>query len=363
MDKITLTLFFIFVLFSVTTFGQSSTPIKGSLLNEKLRSEILKENRIGITPERNVKIYLPPSYSSSKKMYPVLYYLHNAFWNPEKMFADGNVVRLIEKAFLNKVVNEFILVVADYSTPTTGCIYENSPVSGRWLDFTVNELIPFIDTRFRTIPNRDSRGITGDFFGGRGALKLAMIHSDMFSVVYALHPVATGTGQLPWPYVNVNWKKTHEAKSFTDLGSDPRVQLFVTISQAYIPNLNRPPFYCDFYTEMENGVPKYNPVNARKIKDGFLLDHTLEACAENLRTMHGIDFDWGRFDETYAHVYSNREFSLKLEDLAIEHEAEEYRGNPWNKTWTDDGRFYNRVLPFFNRHLIFDQTNELNATK
>jgi len=52
-------------------------------------------------------------------------------------------------------------------------------------------------------------------------------------------------------------------------------------------------------------------------------------------------------------VTSNREFRCKLEDLGIEHEAEEYRGDPFNRTWTDDGRFATRVLPFLQKHLAW----------
>lgn len=109
--------------------------------------------------------------------------------------------------------------------------------------------------------------------------------------------------------------------------------------------------------EMDKGVLKFNPENAQKTKAGFLLDETLKESAANLRTMRGIAFDWGRFDQVQAHVYSNQEFSRKLEDLDIEHEAEEYRGNPWDRTWTENGRFYTRVLPFFARHLEFENKN------
>lgn len=339
-------------------YGQSPISLKGTLLTENLTSSVLKENRIGLNPERAVKVYLPPGYSSSKKSYPVVYYLHNTFYNPDKLVEDGKMIDLLERGLSNGTVREFILVAADYSSPTTGSIYENSPVSGKWLDFTVKELVPFIDRKFRTLATRESRAVTGDFFGGRGALKLAMTHADVFSVVYALHPVATGTGPLPWPYIDIDWKKTHEAKSFDDIRkADGRTQLFLAFSQAYLPNLNRPPLFCDFYTEEENGVLKYLPEKILKIKKGFLLDETLNECADNLRTMRGIAFDWGRFDNTYAHVYSNQEFSRKLQDLGIGHEAEEYSGNPWDRTWTDHGRFYSRVLPFLNRHLLFD-TNQ-----
>jgi hypothetical protein len=274
------------------------------------------------------------------------------------MFEDGRVTKLIERGFANGVVKDFIFVVADYSTPTTGSIYENSPVSGRWLDHTVKEVIPFIDEKFRTIRHRDSRALAGDFMGGRGALKLAMDHAELFSVVYALHPVATGVGNLPWNSLEVDWTKMHQAKTLQELQGTGRTQIFLTVSQAFLPNLNRPPFYCDFFMEMENGQPKLHPKNTEKAKAGFIIGESISASADNLRSMRGIALDWGRFDVTQAHVDSNREFSRELEDQGIEHESEEYRGNPWNRTWTDDGRFYTRVLPFLNRYLVFDNQTE-----
>lgn len=327
---------------------------RGTVVTEKLISTILRDNKINLDPNRSIKVYLPPNYGSSKKSYPVVYYLHNIFWSPEKMFEDGNLENLIERGFANAIVKQFIFVAADFTTSTTGSIYENSIVSGRWLDFTVQELVPFIDGKFRTLKHRNSRAIVGDFFGGRGALKLAMVHADVFSVAYALHPVATGNGSLPWIGIPIDWKKMYQAQSSTDIGSDGRTQIFLTISQAFLPNLNRPPLYCDFFMEPQNGEPVLHVENTKKAKAAFHLDEGLPQSDANLRTMRGLALDWGRFDMTQAHVEANREFSRKLEDLGVEHEAEEYRGNPWNRTWTADGRFYTRVLPFLSRHLVFE---------
>jgi S-formylglutathione hydrolase FrmB len=325
----------------------------GTLLTERLNSSILEQNRIGLNTRRSIKVLLPPGYAESRKSYPVVYFLHNIGWSPDKMFQEGHAVKLLERGFARGIVKEFIFVVADYTTPTTGSIYENSPVSGRWLDFTVDELVPFIDKSFRTLAHRDSRAVVGDFFGGRGALKLAMSHADVFGVAYALHPVATGNGTSAWTYIPIDWPKIHQAKSFAELDSDGRTQLFVTISQAFLPNLDRPPFYCDFFMEMKDGRPTLHVENIRKTKAGFLLEETLNESAANLRTMRGLALDWGRFDTTYAHVESNRTFSRLLDDLGVEHEAEEYRGGPWDRLWTEDGRFYARVLPFLARHLVF----------
>jgi hypothetical protein len=328
----------------------------GVLLTKTLHSTILRDNRVGLNTERHIKVYLPPGYETSGKRFPVLYYLHNFYTNNEQLFADGRIVTLIERAFAAGVIKEFILVAADYSTATIGRLYENSPVSGRWLDFTTNELVPFIDSQFRTIPNRDSRAVAGDFFGGRGALKLAMIHADIFSVVYALHPVATGQGNLPWVSLDgVDFKKMYAAKSFTDLNGTGRTPIFLAVCQGFLPNLSRPPLYCDFLFEPnKNGELELNSDNMQKAKAGFQLEETLVESAANLKTMRGIAFDWGRFDPNQDHVVANRTFSRRLEDLGVEYEAEEYRGDPFSRVWTDDGRFYTRVLPFLARHLVFD---------
>lgn len=332
----------------------SNSP-KGTLVTEKLASTILRDNRIGLDPNRSIYIYLPPGYHKSGKSYPVVYYLHNINWSPEQIFRDSNMVKLLERGFASGVVKEFILVAANYSATSAVAIYGNSSTSGRWLDFTASELVPFIDGRFRTLRHRNSRGLAGDFFGAYGALKLAMTHSDIFSTAYALHPVATG-GYLPWPTIQVDWNKIHQAKTFAEIPAG-RERIFVAIAQSVLPNPNRPPFYCDFWMELENGEPKYHVANSRKAQAGFHLNETVDQYAENLRSMRGIAIDWARYDETYSHVYSVEAFSRKLDDLGVEHDAEEYRGNPWNKNWTDNGRFYSRVLPFFARHLVFEDKN------
>lgn len=326
---------------------------QGVLVTKTLHSTILRDNRVGLNTDRSVKIYLPPGYEKSGKRYPVVYYLTS--FNAQ-LFANSRVVPLIERGFAAGVIKDFILVAADYSTATIGSIYENSPVSGRWLDFIVDELVPFIDSQFRTLPNRNSRAVVGDFFGGRGALKLAMVHADVFSVVYALHPVATGQGNLPWVSLDgLDFKKMYEAKSYADLNGTGRTPIFLAVCQAFLPNLSRPPLYCDYLFEPnKDGVLELNSDNMQKAKEGFQLEETLPQSAANLKTMRGLAFDWGRFDANQDHVVSNRTFSRKLEDLGVDHEAEEYRGDPSSRVWTDDGRFYTRVLPFLARHLVFD---------
>jgi pimeloyl-ACP methyl ester carboxylesterase len=338
-----------YMAFTLSAQGQIK---QGHLVTEKFASEILKENLIGLDANRIIHIYLPPGYEASRKSYPVVYYFHSIFTKGNQVFDDG-VGSLLDRAFTNGITNEFIFVAADYSSPTIGSLYENSQVSGRWLDFTVNELVPFVDSKYRTLKTRDSRAVVGHFMGGRGALKLVMTHAEKFGVAYALHPVATGIGYTPWSLLSLDWKKVYTAKTFDEVGN---AKIFVAVGQAFSPNLNRPPFYADFIYEPDtNGEPQANATNIIKSKAGFHLEETLNESAMNLRTLRGLAFDWGRFDSNQDHVHANQVFSRKLYDLGVAHDAEEYNGNPWSKIWTNDGRFYTRVLPFLAQHLVFDE--------
>jgi S-formylglutathione hydrolase FrmB len=361
MKLISLIILFLVAVFGVSAQGNSKSNTsthseviaKGTLISDTITSIILKENKVGLETRRNLEVVLPPGYATSKKLYPVVVYLHSIYGKAEWIVSNG-AKRLSERAFSKGVTGEFILVIPDCSSSNIGSLYENSPVSGRWLDYITKEVIPFIDKRYRTIRKRESRAVIGDFMGGRGALQLGMSHADLFSVVYAMHPVATGVGPRPWTELGINWQKILKAKTFADLGGDKPCETFVAICQAFLPNPNRPPFYCDYFMKQDSVGLQVDAANMIKIQRAFMLEQRLGESVGNLQKLRALAFDWARNDGNYDHVHSARKFTRDLEDLGIEHEAEEYRGTPWNNTWNDDGRFYMRVLPFLGRHLVFE---------
>ncbi|HVU19074.1 MAG TPA: alpha/beta hydrolase-fold protein [Candidatus Didemnitutus sp.] len=330
----------------------AETPPRGSLTTVAIDSQVLRQSVLGVDPHRTVLVYLPPGYAASNRRYPVIYYFHSFNTNPVRFFADERVQRTFDQAIATGAIREFIVVVADYSLPMAAGFFENSPVTGRWLDFTELELVPFIDAHFQTLAKRESRGLAGDGIGGYGALKCAMLYPDLFSVVYALHPVGTGTGVVPMSS-RPDWAKIHRAKTLKGLEGDPFSGIFVAMAQAYLPNPSRPPFYCDYLEEMRDGKLTLDVDHVRKLQDRFLLDHLVVDHVDALRRMRGIAFDWGRYDSNPDHVYSNQAFTRKLDELGIDHLADEYRGNGWNINWTEDGRVATALLPFFGRHLEF----------
>jgi hypothetical protein len=322
----------------------------GKVVDLEIQSKALEGNRVGVDPRRRVKVYLPASYERSSTRYPVIYFVHNYHWSPARLFGENRLQDFVERAVGRGQMAEVILVAGDFTTPTGFNFFGNDVVAGRWIDHIANELVPQIDANFRTRATAASRGIAGHFFGGFAALKVPMLHPKLFGSAYALHPVGTGTGLFPGMW-RPDWKLVHEARSWEDLQRHNFTPIFVAMAQAYLPNPTRPPFFCDFMVEPENGNLVPNTRNIATLTSRFLLDSVLREHPESLKRLRALKLDWGRYDSTQDHVYANVAFSRKLEEFGIAHFAEEYAGNEWNQLWVPQGRVEADLLPFFAQYL------------
>lgn len=328
--------------------GHASPP--GNVVEFELVSRALADNLIGVRTSRQIKVYLPPGYSRGQDRYPVVYYFHNMYSSPARLFEEHDLNGILDRAIGRGAIGEVIVVAGDFTTPNEFNFFGNTAVAGRWLDHIVGELVPQIDQRFRTIAAAPSRAATGDFFGGFAALKLGMWHPDVFGVVYALHPVGTGTGLQPG-YWRPNWEIVHSARHWDDLRKDVYAPIFVAMAQAYLPNPHRPPFYCDFMVERINGALQPHAGHIATLYGNFLLDSHLAARAGGLQRLRALKMDWGRHDPTIGHVYANQAFTRKLAELGIRHFAEEYAGNDRDQIWVDGGRIEDDLLVFLARYL------------
>lgn len=149
----------------------------------KIQSEALKTSRVGENTEQKIVVYLPPSYGESKKHYPVVYYLHGFDEDPSELIS---YTRDFDDAMTDG--REFIIVAVNGRNKLNGCFYVNSPAIGNWEDFIIREVVSFIDSKYRTIPKTESRGIAGYSMGGFGAINLGLKHPDIFSSIYGLCP-------------------------------------------------------------------------------------------------------------------------------------------------------------------------------
>lgn len=318
---------------------------KSLVVEREIQSKNFSQNKIGTSAVRKLMVYLPPGYEAGgSKRYPVIYY-------PDD-FDEHKMQKVFDDAIASGTIRPFILVAVNMMTPLGPSWCVNSPVTGNWDDFFTQELVPYIDSNFKTLANRNSRGITGNFIGAYCAIRLGMEHPDIFGAVYGMHPVGTGSG-VQLMDNRPNWDLLASAKTLDDVKKDGFTQLFTTIFQAHLPDVNKPPLYIDLVAHKEGDRLVIDSALTDKLRNNFLLETMIPKYADNLKSLRGFKFDWARSDTNEDHIYSNQAFTHKLNEFGIIHEAEEYNGTWGESYWGSNGRVSTEVLPFFQRTLAF----------
>jgi S-formylglutathione hydrolase FrmB len=339
---------------ALIVFSQAQAQ-KGRVQVERINAPSLK-NTGGENPQRRVSIYLPPGYDNSTQRYPVIYFLHGFAWSDSMLVASDHFDLLLDKAISAGKIRPVIMVMPDEYTLYKGSFYTNSTLTGNWADFTAIDLVKFIDKKFRTIPDRKSRGIAGHSMGGHGALKIAMMFPEVFSSVYALSPGVLGLEGIVEPG-NLSFKRIQQLKSMEELLSgwnEVSANLLVALGRAYSPNPAHPPFFTDLPFTFSGDSVIINTQVLELWKRNSPLN-MIDTYEMNLHKLKAIKFDWGRNDE-FTFIPSGCElFSRKLESLGINHYAEEYIGTHGSKICSDDGRLINELLPFFDANLVFEE--------
>jgi len=161
-------------------------------------SKILKGNPLNDPYKRKILVYLPPSYNTSNKKYPVVHLIagftgYGALNMNLTPFGE-NIQQRLDRLINTGKIKEMIVVMPDCFTKYGGSQYVNSTATGRYEDYIVNEIVPFIDENFRTIKKAASRCIIGKSSGGYGAMWLAMRHPDVFGLM------ATHSGDSAFEY-------------------------------------------------------------------------------------------------------------------------------------------------------------------
>ncbi len=138
---------------SLSAVRSYAGPGESRIVDRELRSKNFAHNKLGIGPVRKMAVYLPAGYDGSSMRHPVIYFLPTAFEGSYK-----GAQALLDRAIAGGVIDKVILVFVDMNTPLGSSWYVNSPVTGNWEDFIVEELVPDIDASFKTLPHRDSPG-------------------------------------------------------------------------------------------------------------------------------------------------------------------------------------------------------------
>jgi len=216
----------------------ASVAAQGRIVTDTLHSEALRGNVLGDTPDREVVVYLPPSYDREPaRRYPVLYLLHGLTSQPSE-WLDGSYqgfdLRQTMDSLAHAGATEYLVVMPHADNALGGTMYVNSPAYGGWEDFVTRELVSFVDARYRTQPDRHARGLAGQSMGGFGALYLAGRHADTFASVYVTSPCCLELlGDLAPDAAT--WRLAADAHADTPATLRGRLLLVHTMTAAFAP--------------------------------------------------------------------------------------------------------------------------------
>ncbi len=337
------------LLFALAALGCAAADYPaGTVVTEKLYSKHL-ENQMGESAERAVSVYLPPGYEEGERRYPVIHFLHG-FTGDNTMLKY--VAPLLDQAIATKRIRPFIMVISDQKTTYDGSFYSNSGVFGDWEDFTVQDLVAYVDDHYRTIPAAGSRGITGHSMGGYGALLLAMKYPEVFSTVYALSPGALAIVREYGPN-SPTFKELSTITTMEDLAKTYFGKVMVAFGRSWSPNPDKPPFYTDlpFTYDGDELIVHEDALQKWQANMPFYM---IDDYRENLRSLRAIKLDWGR-NAGERFTIQCAMFSQRLENAGVTHFAEEYIGTHVSDIYTPEGRIPQQMLPFFDFYLDFEQ--------
>ncbi len=306
----------------------------------KIHGTSLEGNLEGDAVDRDVFVFLPPSYQKDKhRRYPVVYALHGYSIGAEQWTHEIHVPQTIEGAF-GQGAKEMIVVLPDSKTLHNGSMYSSSVTTGDFEQFIARDVVAYIDAHYRTIPDRRSRGLVGHSMGGYGATRIGMKHPDVFGSLYIMSPCCLSARPAGPPNTELE-KSLQEVKTPEDSAKLPffaRAQL--ATAAAWSPDPKNPPLYLDLPSKDGVVQPDILAKWAANAPLAFI-----DQYIDNLREYHGISIDVGdqdglRFDTGKLHDV--------LDKYGIANSFEVFPGTHTSKV---ADRFQNHVLPFFSQNL------------
>ncbi|MBK7219295.1 MAG: hypothetical protein IPH95_20120 [Candidatus Promineofilum sp.] len=302
---------------ALAPFRPAPTPTaapdpRGRFVIESVPAPSLAGNTIGEPPAQRAAVYLPPSYDSSDRRYPVVYVLTYA---PEGNTNDVEALGVAARSAMNLALRgglaqEMIIVAPDsinaLDVPT---FFVPSPVTGDWESYLANDLVSYIDANYRTLPSAQSRALLGEVCNGLPALWAAMHRPDVFSAVYLARPLLFAQSVLdegryvsPIARSGVNdllgevaarapeAALSHMQERLTGSGVPPVAQETVAYGIAFAPTADGAAPYFDYLYHDADGPA--DPAVLRRWEDG--LGNVMSRLQPGVATLAGLSITVSR---------------------------------------------------------------------
>ena len=162
-----------------------SADVVGRFDEQSFESEALKGNALGDPSVRPLWVYVPPAYDDEpERRYPSIYLIQGLtgqldMWRNRVAFRK-NPPELMDELFVSGEVPPAVLVWVDAWTSLGGSQFLDSPGTGRYHTYLCDEIVPWVDTNYRTLADAGHRGIAGKSSGGYGAMVTPMLRPDLF---------------------------------------------------------------------------------------------------------------------------------------------------------------------------------------
>ncbi len=162
-------------------------PLRGRLDRSVIDSVLLRGNPLGDPTERPLWVYVPPGYDDDGVRYPSVYVIQG-YTGQVTMWANRDAYRqsFVETAdalFASGAAPGCIVVYVDAWTAYGGSQFVDSPGTGAYHSYLCDEVVPWVDARYRTLDDRESRAISGKSSGGFGAMITPMLRPDLFGAL------------------------------------------------------------------------------------------------------------------------------------------------------------------------------------
>lgn len=317
----------------------------GQLEQIKVYGQSLEGNLSGDDPEREVLVYLPPSYNDNNaQRYPVVYLLHGYTDTDRNWFGlNGNhfvnVPDAVDAAWQNGAA-EMIIVMPNAYTRFKGSMYSNSVTTGDWEAYVAKDLVNFIDANYRTIAERASRGLAGHSMGGYGTMRIGMKYPSVFSSLYAMSPCCMGANMNP---SMAQFESVLAVKNDEDIAEAGFGESAMLASAAvWSPNPDNPPFYIDL--PFRDGVLQQDVV-ARWVANAPLV--MVHQYIPQLKTFRDVYVDAGDRDVGIAGTV--REIHDIFDSNGVKHRWEIYEGDHVSGIHE---RITTQLMPMFSDVLV-----------
>ncbi len=324
----------------------------GTVVVLEHRSSILADNPLGDPHLRKLAVWLPPAYdrrtSGPGERFPVLYDLvgftgsglSHLNW---KSFSD-NVAERAARLVHEGRMGSAIIVFPDCFTSLGGNQYVNSSAIGRYADYLLEEIIPFVDREFRTLASREHRGCFGKSDWPNTLNELAK-HRRPARKAGAVKPPRKDAAERGLAagiddgrarrFLEAFWKKDKVS------GAEVHAIMNLCMAATYDPDPKAPlgfrfPFHLETGELIEERWQRWLEHDPVRLVGRY---------ARNLRRLKGIYIDCGWRDQYHIH-YGTRQLSRRLAAAGIAHRYEEF-----DDDHSDIDYRMNESLPFLYRAL------------